>query len=120
MCLILTAINPNSELKLVLASNRDEFYERPTKNMFWRADTNILSGEDELKKGMWLGLNKNGSLAAVTNVRDFSDAEALNQPEKKESRGDLVKNFLEENISIKDYSNRINGSNYQGFNLILI
>ena len=74
MCLILTAINPNSELKLVLASNRDEFYERPTKNMFWRSDKNILSGEDELKKGMWLGLNKNGSLAAVTNVRDFSDA----------------------------------------------
>ena len=73
MCLILTAINPNSELKLVLASNRDEFYERPTKNMFWRTDKNILSGEDELKKGMWLGLNKNGSLAAVTNVRDFSD-----------------------------------------------
>ncbi|MEL0243659.1 MAG: NRDE family protein, partial [Gammaproteobacteria bacterium] len=61
MCLILTAINPNSELKLVLASNRDEFYERPTKNMFWRTDKNILSGEDELKKGMWLGLNKNGS-----------------------------------------------------------
>ena len=120
MCLILTAINPNSEFKLVLASNRDEFYERPTKNMFWRADKNILSGEDELKKGMWLGLNKNGSLAAVTNVRDFSDEEALNQPEKKESRGDLVKNFLKENISIKDYSNRINGSNYQGFNLILI
>ena len=50
MCLILTAINPNSEFKLVLASNRDEFYERPTKNMFWRADTNILSGEDELKR----------------------------------------------------------------------
>ena len=120
MCLILTAINPNSELKLVLASNRDEFYERPTKNMFWRSDKNILSGEDELKKGMWLGLNKNGSFAAVTNVRDFSDEEALNQPEKKESRGDLVKNFLEENISIKDYSNRITGSSYQGFNLILI
>ena len=120
MCLILTAINPDSEFKLVLASNRDEFYERPTKNMFWRSDKSILSGEDELKKGMWLGLNKNGSLAAVTNVRDFSDDEALNQPEKKESRGDLVKNFLEENISLKDYSNRITGSNYQGFNLILI
>ena len=100
MCLILTAINPDSEFKLVLASNRDEFYERPTKNMFWRADKNILSGEDELKKGMWLGLNKNGSLAAVTNVRDFSDDEALIHPEKKESRGDLVKNFLENNISI--------------------
>tara|TARA_B100000424_G_scaffold3998_1_gene2977 strand:+ start:488 stop:649 length:162 start_codon:yes stop_codon:yes gene_type:complete len=51
MCLILTAINPNSEFKLILASNRDEFYERPTKNMFWRSDKSILSGEDELKKG---------------------------------------------------------------------
>ena len=76
MCLILTAINPNPEYKLVLASNRDEFYERPTKNMFWRSNKDILSGEDELKKGMWLGLNKNGRLAAVTNVRDFSDDEA--------------------------------------------
>ena len=95
MCLILTAINPNPEYKLVLASNRDEFYERPTKNMFWRSNEDILSGEDELKKGMWLGLNKNGRLAAVTNVRDFSDDEALSEPEKKESRGDLVKNFLE-------------------------
>ena len=120
MCLILTAVNPNSEYKLVLASNRDEFYERPTKNMFWRTNKNILSGEDELKKGMWLGLSKNGSLAAVTNVRDFSDEEALNQPDKKKSRGDLVKNFLEDNISLKDYSSGISGSNYQGFNLILI
>ena len=104
MCLILTAINPNPEYKLVLASNRDEFYERPTKNMFWRSNEDILSGEDELKKGMWLGLNKNGRLAAVTNVRDFSDDEALSEPEKKESRGDLVKNFLEGEHTTKDYS----------------
>ena len=69
MCLILTAINPNSELKLVLASNRDEFYERPTKNMFWRADTNILSGEDELKKGMWLGSVSYTHLTLPTNDR---------------------------------------------------
>ncbi|MDC3060108.1 NRDE family protein [SAR86 cluster bacterium] len=93
MCLILTAINPNSEFKLILASNRDEFYERPTKNMFWRSDKSILSGEDELKKGMWLGLNKNGSLAAVTNVRDFSDDEALNQPEKKRIQRRSSKKF---------------------------
>ena len=69
MCLILTAINPDSEFKLVLASNRDEFYERPTKNMFWRSDKSILSGEDELKKGMWLGLNKNGSPVSYTHLR---------------------------------------------------
>ena len=120
MCLILTAINPNPEYKLVLASNRDEFYERPTKNMFWRSNKDILSGEDELKKGMWLGLNKNGRLAAVTNVRDFSDDEALREPEKKESRGDLVKNFLEGEHTTKDYLDGINGSKYQGFNLILV
>ena len=120
MCLILTAINPNPEYKLVLASNRDEFYERPTKNMFWRSNEDILSGEDELKKGMWLGLNKNGRLAAVTNVRDFSDDEALSEPEKKESRGDLVKNFLEGEHTTKDFLDGINGSKYQGFNLILV
>ena len=85
--------NPNSELKLVLASNRDEFYERPTKNMFWRTDKNILSGEDELKKGMWLGLNKNGSLAAVTNVEIFLMKWLLINL-KKGIQGRLSKNFL--------------------------
>ena len=44
----------------ILASNRDEFTDRPTINASFHSDDFILSGLDELKGGTWLGINRNG------------------------------------------------------------
>jgi len=47
MCLILFSWNPGSINKLIVAANRDEFYQRPTKSAhFWGDDNNLLAGKD--------------------------------------------------------------------------
>ena len=66
MCLILFAINPNPNYKLILAANRDEFFERPTERAdFWDQEQNLLAGKDLQQGGTWLGLTKNGRFSAV-------------------------------------------------------
>ncbi|CAB1319976.1 unnamed protein product [Coregonus sp. 'balchen'] len=69
-------------LRLILAANRDEFYNRPTKAAdFWASNSEILSGldlEEGKEGGSWLGINKRGKLAALTNYlegRPNSDAQ---------------------------------------------
>ena len=70
MCLILFAINPNYEYKLILAANRDEFFERPTERAeFWGEEEKILAGKDLQKEGTWLGVSKRGRFSAITNFR---------------------------------------------------
>ena len=71
MCLILFAINPIDELKLVVAANRDEFYVRPAQVAgFWPDHSDLLAGRDQEAGGTWLGVSKNGRFAAVTNFRE--------------------------------------------------
>ena len=68
MCLILFTINPTSKYKLILAANRDEFYDRPAEPAaFWKSDPDLLAGKDLKKGGTWLGITKSGRFAAITN-----------------------------------------------------
>ena len=72
MCLILLSKPSLGDYKFVLTSNRDEFYERKTKNMFWWNNVDgLLAGQDLEQGGTWLGITKSGRFAAVTNVREF-------------------------------------------------
>ena len=117
MCLILFAINPNPEYKLVLAANRDEFFKRPTeKARFWREEANLLAGRDLQMGGTWLGLTKQGRFSAITNFRP-----PQNGISPKRSRGELPVNFLKNDDSPNDYLRSINGSQeeYDGFNLLV-
>jgi uncharacterized protein with NRDE domain len=116
MCVIFLAINQHSKYKLVLAANRDEFYERPTAQAdFWAENEHILAGKDLVHGGTWLGVTKNGRFAAVTNFRD------PNQPKGKLSRGNLVKDFLLGTNSPQSYLQQIQADkdNYTGFNLLV-
>lgn len=70
MCLILFAIDQHPELPLVVAANRDEFYDRPTHTMRWWSSPDILAGQDALSGGTWLAVSRSGEVAAVTNFRD--------------------------------------------------
>ena len=121
MCLIVLSIKPKDGYKLVLTSNRDEFYERPTENMhWWNSSPKILAGRDKDFDGTWMALNEKGKFAAVTNVREFTSLSTKKKSMKElSSRGDLVRGFVESDFSTMEYFESIDGLNYQGFNLVL-
>ena len=121
MCLIVLALNPKSDYKLVLTSNRDEFYERPTESMhWWNSSPGVLAGKDKNFDGTWMALSEKGKFAAVTNVREFTSLSTKKKSlEDLASRGDLVKDFVLSNYSSSEYIDEIDCLNYQGFNLVL-
>ena len=93
MCLAAIAVARSERFPWVLASNRDEFFDRPTMPLAWWQPDNggppVLSGRDLSAGGTWLGLTETGALALVTNVREpgrFDPAAA--------SRGALVLQWL--------------------------
>lgn len=116
MCLILFAYKVHPKYKLIVAANRDEFYERPTAPAhFWEDHPHILAGRDLRKLGTWMGVTRNGRFAALTNYRDPNE-----MTEGKRSRGDLVADFLKGSASPADFMNRASAhrSSYPGYNLL--
>ena len=117
MCLILFSYNNHPQYKLILASNRDEFYERPTKQLHkWGKSGNIIAGQDKMNNGTWLGVTADRKISAITNYRDLS-----NIKDNAPSRGLLVSNFLENNESPTNYLKKIShsASDYNGYNLLV-
>ena len=117
MCLILFSVDPDDELHLVVAANRDEQHARPTARAdYWPDHPALLAGRDLQAGGTWLGVTTDGRFAAVTNF-----AEAPPEPIPPKSRGDLTSNFLTSNIACDKYLTEINkrAHEYRGFNLIV-
>ena len=117
MCLILFAYAHHPDYRLVLAANRDEFYQRPTASLaFWKDYPDILAGRDLQQMGTWMGVTRRGRLAAVTNYR-----EARPQHPDAPSRGALVTDFLTSDLPPGDYLAQIQAKShrYNGFNLIV-
>lgn len=117
MCLILLSYKTDPYFTLILAGNRDEYYDRPTASLgYFKDNPSILGGRDLQGKGTWLGITRNGRIAALTNFRD-PDALRENPP----SRGHLVSDFLHGNMSPFEYLQRIHetADSYSGFNLIV-
>ncbi|WP_342505741.1 NRDE family protein [Sporosarcina sp. FSL K6-2383] len=117
MCLINLNYGEHPTYKLIVAANRDESYDRPTAQAdFWEENPDVLAGRDLVHNGTWLGITKSGRFAALTNYRDPAEFGI-----EKQSRGDIVKDFLMENISPVEFLETLqNHSNeYAGFNLIV-
>lgn len=90
MCLILLALRAHPDYPLVVAANRDEYFARPTRLAeFWPESPQLLAGRDLQAGGSWLGINRRGRFAAVTNVRNGHDTET-----RPRSRGELVTSCL--------------------------
>ncbi len=117
MCLVVLALDQDRRFPLVLASNRDEFFERPTARLAWwtpeGGGPEILSGRDLQAGGTWLGLSAAGRLALVTNVRDPS----RHDPQAP-SRGELVPRWLHSDLPLDRFWMQVALSGYNGFNLI--
>ncbi len=116
MCSIFFAYKSHPKFKLIVAANRDEFYERPTsKAGFWEDSPYILAGRDLKNNGTWLGVTTTGRFAAVTNYRDpFGET-------GNRSRGLLLSEYLKSEDSPENFLSKVedNAKNYRGFNLLL-
>jgi len=116
MCLILLAWQAHPTYPLILAANRDEFYDRPTAAAdFWEDRPDILGGRDLKDGGTWLGVTRRGRWAALTNYRD-PQAIRPGAP----SRGWLVRNFLTGGAPPAEYVERLapRAQEYNPFNLL--
>ena len=90
MCLILFAWRAHPEHVLVVAANRDEFFERPASAAaFWDDAPEVLAGRDLSARGTWLGVTRGGRFASITNYRNPAERMAA-----APSRGHLVADFL--------------------------
>jgi len=117
MCLLLFAYQSHPDYRLILAANRDEFYDRPARPAaLWDDAPEILAGQDLKAGGTWMGITKTGRFGAITNYRDPGS----NRPDAP-SRGDLVKDFLMGHSRPYDYLKTVQdkGQTYNGFNLII-
>ncbi|KIJ64585.1 hypothetical protein HYDPIDRAFT_111952 [Hydnomerulius pinastri MD-312] len=111
---------------LILCSNRDEYLSRPTEFAHFHSfekkghslqEDSVLSGIDVRAGGTWLGVNRTGKVALLTNITEpltkFSS-----------SRGHLVSSFLASQLSYpleEDIRRLIPcDAKFAGFNLLLL
>ncbi len=116
MCLLLVSYKTHPKYKIIIAANRDEFYNRPAAPAeFWIDEPDMLSGKDLKAGGTWLGITKKGRFASITNYRDPKTMK-VNAP----TRGELVTNFLRGDDSPLEYSKKLLSSAdlYNGYNLL--
>jgi uncharacterized protein with NRDE domain len=115
MCLLFLALDAHPAYPLVVAANRDEFFDRPTRAMHrWTDHRRVVAGRDLRKGGTWFGVTNQGRWAAVTNYRE------PNADEGSLSRGALVSDYLISDAPPEDYVDALAAiaDRCAGFNLV--
>lgn len=117
MCLIALALEQHPRYPLVIATNRDEFLDRPAAVLdWWQAAphaTAILGGRDLRAGGTWMGLNTSGRVAMLTNVRDLARQKAI-----APSRGGIVPAWLSTPQAAGDFWRATKAHGCNPFNLL--
>lgn len=117
MCLIALALNQHRRYPVVIAANRDEFFERPAAALdWWQPEPNvppILAGRDLQAGGTWLGLSASGRVAMLTNVRDLPRHRAT-----AASRGAIVPAWLAGDASADAFWHDMAPQAHNPFNLL--
>jgi uncharacterized protein with NRDE domain len=117
MCLVLFAYKVHPEYPLIVAANRDEFFQRPTApTHYWEDEPQIFAGRDLEKMGTWMGVANTGRFAALTNYRDPKEL-----TDGKRSRGELVSDALIFTGDVEEYMQKLMNNNelYPGYNLLV-
>ena len=118
MCLITFQWQPDTDNRLILSANRDEFLHRPARPLqSWEDTDGVYAGKDLSQGGTWLGIHKNGRFAALTNHRDLRTP----APKNPITRGNLVLDFLTSDLSALEYLQTLekNSELYAGYNLLV-
>lgn len=116
MCVVALAWSCHPRWRLLLAGNRDEFHARATADLAPWPDRGVLAGRDLHSGGTWVGLDRRGRIAVVTNVRD-----GFALPHAGPSRGALPIAFLDHQADAGATSAALleDAAAYAPFNLIL-
>lgn len=117
MCLVGIAWRAHPHYPLILAGNRDEFHERPSSDADWWPDgSGTFGGRDLLAGGSWLGVNRAGRIAVVTNHPGRPPG-----PAHDLSRGHLVRDHLSGSAPAGDFLSRVQAqeNRFAGFCLIV-
>ena len=118
MCTSVILRRKNNKWPLIIASNRDEYFNRISKfpSRHWERQTNIIGGLDLKANGTWFAVNDYGLIGCIHN-RNFNNDNFF----LKRTRGEIILKILNENNSlsaIKTLKN-IDTSIYDSFNLII-
>lgn len=117
MCLVALAFESHPRFPLVVAANRDEFFDRAAAPLHWWSPEPhglpILAGRDLQAGGTWMGVSPAGRLALLTNVRDPARHRAT-----APSRGALVTGWLAAREDLATFVATHAGVPYNGFNLL--
>lgn len=116
MCTIIVRHQMDDWCSTIIASNRDEFYDRRASGpTVLRDEPLIVGGRDEREGGTWFGLTRGGLFAGLTNQRSFGTRD-----DSLRSRGGLVVEALAEGSleAMKRYLGRVDPATYNEFNLI--
>ncbi|KAH7915451.1 NRDE protein-domain-containing protein [Hygrophoropsis aurantiaca] len=116
------------EYALILCANRDEYLSRPTEQAAFHSfgqttehslgDGRVLSGIDIRAGGTWLGIDRSGKIALLTNITEPATQQGS-------SRGHLVASFLTADslrYPLVDNLQHLfpRDAKYAGFNLLLL
>lgn len=116
MCLMVFNWQPHAPVRLIIASNRDEYYARPTQALGRWPDQPIIAGRDLQAGGTWLGMSLNGRVAVLTNYREPTQPR-LDSP----SRGQIASAFLASHARAQHFLEDLlsTSQDYNPFNLLL-
>jgi len=118
MCTVVVLRRIGHTFPLVLAANRDEMQNRPSRPpaRHWENRFDVVAGLDELAGGTWLGINDNGVVAAILNRRG-----TLGPAEGFRSRGEIPLEALDhaDAQAATDALSHLSPQAYRPFNLVI-
>lgn len=126
MCILFIYVNNNGEpvpgeYKLVLASNRDEYYTRPAKPAApWEESPFVIGGRDMepgREGGTWLAISAKDGIVKIGALLNVTGED--NKPSVTLGRGPIVVNYLVGSQSNEEYSKQLLAiDNHGPFNLV--
>lgn len=116
MCTILFLHRVHPRFPLVLAANRDEFYDRPSAAPRLLLEAPRVAGGVDLRGGgTWMGVNEHGIAVGLTNQRTWRTADP-----RARSRGEVVRRALGVRApeQIVEQLSGLDPTRYNAFNLL--
>ncbi|KAF5294365.1 hypothetical protein FQR65_LT10818 [Abscondita terminalis] len=123
MCILFIYTNPSppkNGYRLIVASNRDEDYNRPARHAFHCTGNNIIGGRDMEEGGMWFGVSLNESNKYKLRLGCLLNVTGESHVDDAEGRGAIILNYLKQEIGTDDYAKAIEERVYRAYNFISV